>query len=70
MHHLVKVAEVDCTTSKEVCNKFEIKGYPTIKYFIDGEAHQYAGPRTHQALADFLKSKPVEVRAKTTAEEF
>lgn len=45
-YHLVKIAEVDCTTSKEVCNKFGIRGYPTIKYFIDGEAHQYAGRRT------------------------
>jgi thioredoxin-like negative regulator of GroEL len=30
------LAEVDCTVNKEVCGKFEIKGYPTLKYFIDG----------------------------------
>ena len=60
--NIVKIAEVDCTIHKEICNKFGIRGYPTLKYFIDGEAHQYSGPRTHDALLNYIRSQPIEVR--------
>ena len=31
----VVIADVDCTTDggKEACSRFEVRGYPTIKYF-------------------------------------
>lgn len=48
------IAEVDCTLNKESCNKHGIRGYPTLKYFIDGEAHQYSGSRSKDNLSAFL----------------
>ena len=33
----VAIAHVDCTVDKPVCNKAEIKGYPTLKVFYNGE---------------------------------
>lgn len=62
------MAEVDCTQHQDVCSKHGIRGYPTLKYFIDGEAHQYSGQRTHDALADWLQAKPAEVRGAKQAE--
>ena len=32
----VKVASVDCTAQPNFCQKHKIRGYPTLKYFIDG----------------------------------
>nr|XP_047136402.1 probable protein disulfide-isomerase A4 isoform X1 [Hydra vulgaris] len=33
---IATLAAVDCTQSQATCNKFEVKSYPTIKYFING----------------------------------
>jgi hypothetical protein len=60
---------VDCTVSSEACGKHGIRGYPTVKYFIDGEAHQYSGARTHDDMMAWLKSKPLEVRSQKESEE-
>ncbi len=56
--HLDVIANVDCTVQKETCNKQQIRGYPTLKYFINGEAHPYSGARTKEAIIEFLKTKP------------
>jgi hypothetical protein len=63
------IAEVDCTVNKNACNKHGIKGYPTLKYFIDGEAHQYSGKRTKEVLAEWLLTKKDEVRGSAKLEE-
>lgn len=34
----VSVAGVDCTKSSSLCSKYEVKAYPTIKYFTKGAA--------------------------------
>ena len=44
-------ATVDCTLAKAVAAEEGIRGYPTLKLFIDGRAHEVAGPRTVKALA-------------------
>jgi hypothetical protein len=62
------VAEIDCTVSREACGKHGIRGYPTLKYFIDGESHQYSGQRQHDALVEWLNNKPLEVRGQKQAE--
>ncbi|KAF5180786.1 disulfide isomerase-like 5-1 [Thalictrum thalictroides] len=33
----IEIGEVDCSTSKPVCNKVDIHSYPTFKVFYDGE---------------------------------
>ena len=39
-HKNIVVADVDCTTDKEVCDRFSVGGFPTIKYF---EPHSESG---------------------------
>ena len=46
----VPLAKVDCTVEKDVCNKHQVSGYPTLKWFKDGEASDYDGPRDHDGL--------------------
>jgi len=50
------LAAVDCTADEATGAKYEIKGYPTLKYFKDGkEIMKYQGARTTDALVDFMK---------------
>lgn len=44
---LLNCLKVDCTEAgKEVCNKFGVSGYPTLKIFRNGEvSKEYNGPR-------------------------
>jgi protein disulfide-isomerase-like protein len=44
----VPFVAVDCTKEKELCNKYDVKGYPRIVYFASSEdqtGQDYNGPR-------------------------
>lgn len=41
----VTVAKVDCTQDKDLCSIFEVKGYPTLKLFENGNVEAYTGGR-------------------------
>jgi len=48
------VADVDCTTGgKALCEKNDVKGYPTIKYGEPGDLKKYEGGRDFNALKKF-----------------
>jgi len=56
----VIVADVDCTTAgKPLCEKFGVKGYPTIKFFNppDEEGEDYKGGRDLPALKKFCETE-------------
>ena len=60
----VVIADVDCTADGEsLCTQFEIRGYPTLKYFKDGDTsgEDYKGGRDYQSLATFV-SDVLEVK--------
>jgi thioredoxin-like negative regulator of GroEL len=52
------IGDADCTAQGEsLCHKFEIRGYPTIKYFKDGdvsEGEDYQGGRDFDSLKSFV----------------
>jgi len=52
----VLIADVDCTSDegKPVCDAHEVKGYPTLKYWVKGEQHDYQGGRTYDDLKKFV----------------
>jgi len=56
----VLIADVDCTAGgKPLCDKYGVKGYPTIKYFNppDEEGEDYKGGRDLPALKKFVETE-------------
>jgi len=55
----VNLAKIDCTeVGKDTCNRFEVRGYPTLKIFRGGELSQdYNGPRDASGTVKFMKSQ-------------
>jgi protein disulfide-isomerase A6 len=55
----VVVGDADCTAdAKDLCEKFGVKGYPTIKYFKDGDiwgGEDYKGGRDFDSLKKFVE---------------
>jgi len=55
----VVIGDVDCTAAgKPLCDKYGVRGYPTIKYFNppDEEGEDYKGGRDLAALKKFVES--------------
>jgi len=50
------LAAVDCTVEKELCNKYEVRGFPTIKLFRDDGAApvDYDQARKAEAIVKFM----------------
>jgi len=56
----VVIADVDCTAAgKPLCDKFGVRGYPTIKYFNppDEEGEDYKGGRDLASLKKFASTE-------------
>lgn len=56
----VVVADVDCTVEQDLCQRFEVQGYPTIKYFTDETGEKgdaYNGGRSLDDLKKFVVDK-------------
>lgn len=52
----VLIGDVDCTVHKNVCSRFGVRGYPTIKYFTGATAadgDKYEGGRDYDSLKKF-----------------
>eukprot|EP01080_Neovahlkampfia_damariscottae_P011346 gene11346-4514_t len=66
----VRVAEIDCTVHKDPCERFEIKGYPTLKLFYENTFVNYGGrePRTLDSFEKFAKQGWKEKKRKIKPE--
>ncbi|KPA81909.1 protein disulfide isomerase [Leptomonas pyrrhocoris] len=52
------LAEVDCTKETELASKFDIKGFPTMMIFRNGEkVEDYSGPRTAAGITAYIKAQ-------------
>lgn len=49
----VNVAKVDVTQNRALGQRFDIKGFPTIKFFKDGKIYAYKSARTTEAFVEF-----------------
>ena len=54
----VLIADVDCTKEQDLCQKYGVQGYPTIKYFTGATAatgDSYQGGRDYDTLSKWAK---------------
>lgn len=51
------LAKVDATAETAVAKRFEVKGFPTMKYFIGGEASEYGGGRSEATIISWIKKR-------------
>ncbi|GAA6093085.1 protein disulfide-isomerase A3 [Tachysurus ichikawai] len=68
---VVPLVKVDCTANSNVCSKYGVSGYPTLKIFRNGEeSGAYDGPRTADGIVSHLKKQagPASVELKSEGE--
>ena len=52
---IAPLAKVDCTAQEQVCSRFGVRGYPTVKLFRDGQPTEYGAAREVEAIVAFMK---------------
>lgn len=67
----IKLCKVDATEEKELASKFEVRGFPTLKFFIKGTSApiDYEGGRTHPEIVSWLKKRTGPASVETTSVE-
>jgi protein disulfide-isomerase A1 len=66
----VKLAKVDATEHKNAGSKYDVKGFPTLKFFRSGVATEFNGGRKADEIVTWLQKKAGPVTTTiTTAEE-
>lgn len=54
----VSISRIDCTQYRSICQEFEVKGYPTLLWIVDGKkVEKYSGSRSVEAFKDFIEEQ-------------
>ncbi|KAE9616677.1 putative protein disulfide-isomerase [Lupinus albus] len=53
----VVLAKVDATEEQELAHEYDVKGFPTLFFFIDGVHKPYTGGRTKDAIVSWIRKK-------------
>jgi thiol-disulfide isomerase/thioredoxin len=51
------VADVDCAAHSDLCNRFGVRGVPTMIFFKDGKMYKYQGAREYNDLVKFASGE-------------
>ena len=44
------IGKIDCTVEKALCKRFDVRGYPTLKYYRDTEFREYPSGRDKDSI--------------------
>lgn len=66
----LRLAKVDATVETQLAEKHEVRGYPTLKFFVEGKPQDYKGGRKADEIIAWLKKKtgPAATRLITPAD--
>ncbi|KAK3027181.1 hypothetical protein RJ639_042447 [Escallonia herrerae] len=53
----VALAKVDATEEGELAEKYEVQGFPTVYFFVDGVHKPYPGQRTKDSIVTWIRKK-------------
>ncbi|PON76813.1 Protein disulfide isomerase [Parasponia andersonii] len=53
----VVLAKVDATEENELAQEYDVQGFPTVYFFVDGVHKPYSGQRTKEAIVTWIKKK-------------
>ena len=58
----IKLGKVDATEEGPLAEKFEVRGYPTLKFFKNGKPTEYNGGRTSDTIVTWVRDFYFSVR--------
>lgn len=65
----VSISKVDCTQHRPICQDFEVKGYPTLLWIVDGKKiEKYSGARSIDDFKAYIEQKAGVEAKKAEAE--
>ena len=53
----VSLVKVDATVEEDLAEKYGVRGFPSLKWFRDGEPSDYTGGRTEKKIVEWVKRK-------------
>merc|ERR1711910_86249 len=53
----IALAKLDATEEPKVAEQFEVRGYPTLKFFRNGKDTEYNGGRTADTIVTWVEKK-------------